>query len=161
MKTSIAMLTLLVLGAASAASAQDPVVVPVQQAPATPPPQVAPAQVVPAVPGPPPGYAPRPIYITPAPPPFPPPPHRLPPPQLHPLRPPAPRVYGDAGAPFSLGIGGGLAWRHEDHARFGTQDGSGALDVFASYDVWAPSRVFVLSAGLSFRHDERSRTHYA
>lgn len=160
MKTSIAMLTLLVLGAGSAASAQDPVV-PAQQAPATPPPQVAPAQVVPAAPGPPPGYPPPPVYVTPAQRPFPPPPHRLPPPQFHPLRPKPPRVYGNAGAPFSFGIGGGLAWRNEDHARFGTQDGNGALDVFASYDVWAPSRVFVLSFGLSYRYDQRPRTQLA
>jgi hypothetical protein len=82
-------------------------------------------------------------------------------PYVTPFRPAQPRIHGDAGAPFALGVGGAWVWRHEDHARFGNEASVGAVDVFASYDLWAPSRVFVLAGGLDFRHDRRARTSLA
>jgi hypothetical protein len=115
------------------------------------------------VPAPLPVYVSRPVLVQPAPRPYPPPPYRLPPPREHPLQaePRRPRVYGNAGAPFALGVGGSLLWRDEDYQRFGSDTPRGGFDAFASYDVWSPARVFVLAAGLAFRHDERPRTELA
>lgn len=128
-------------------------------APTEPAAPAAPSSAPPALP------PPRPIYVSPrgyAPPPPPVPmaprPYvRRPHPPLPPP-PPAPRVYGNAGAPVALGLGGALVWRNEDHARFGNDPSVGGVNAFASYDVFAPSRMFVLAAGLDYRHDERART---
>jgi hypothetical protein len=183
-KTRLATSLILALAGASSAVAQTSPAAPAQQAQ---PEATSPAPVVPAAPAaeapPPPaepvrtqaprGYVPPPQrYAAPPARPLPPggeqpgmvpPPVLLQPrpyvrPQLPPPAPPPPRRYGNAGAPFSLGVGGVLAWRNEDHERFGNSKVGGGVNVFASYDVWAPSRVVVLSAGLDYRHDERSRT---
>jgi hypothetical protein len=143
----------------------------VNDAPVTAPPPVA-------APAAPPAAGVKPVYVTPrgyvpppqryaAPPqqPYPPPPVMIP---LHPYvaprprlpdpQPPPPRVYGNAGAPLALGVGGALLWRHEDHRRFGNDDPGGGVNAFVSYDVWAPSRAFVVAGGFDYRHDQRART---
>ncbi|HEX5661147.1 MAG TPA: hypothetical protein VFX59_28345 [Polyangiales bacterium] len=167
MKTRFVTSLILALGSVSAAAQPSPAA-PAQQVQEGAP---SPAPTVPAAPAAPSALPPpaRPVYITPrgyVPPPqrYAPPPVLIAPrpyaprPKLPPPPPPPPRVYGNAGAPFSLGIGGALVWRNEDHTRFGNDDFVGGVNAFASYDVWAPSRMFVLAAGLDYRHDERKRT---
>ncbi|MDB4940725.1 MAG: hypothetical protein JWP97_259 [Labilithrix sp.] len=65
-----------------------------------------------------------------------------------------PRRYGNAGAPFALGVGGSLLWRN-DHAEhvLSKHKATGALDVFATYDVWSPMRGAVIAVGASLRHE--------
>jgi hypothetical protein len=175
---------IIALGASSAgAQAPTPVPVPVpvqvQQsvAPSPPAPQVQTAAppvappaaaagaqdvVQPVLPPPPSAHVPeRRVLVQPGARPYPPPRYRLPPPILSPVT-PEKRSYGDAGAPFSLGVGGVLIWRNEAHERFGNQKTNGGLDLFASYDLWAPARsTFVVSGGASYRRDRRQRTELA
>ncbi|MET0284316.1 MAG: hypothetical protein ABW352_07590 [Polyangiales bacterium] len=173
MKTRLVTSLILALAGASSAAAQTSPAAPAQQAQ---PEATSPAPVEPAAPAAaatPPSPAPVPYqvprgYVPPpqrygvrpgtAPPPVLPVPRPYVRPHLPPPAPPPPRVYGNAAAPFSLGVGGVLGWRNEDHARFGNDKVNGGVNVFANYDVWAPSRAVVLSAGLDYRHDERSRT---
>jgi hypothetical protein len=83
--------------------------------------------------------------------------YRLPPPRLYPIapqraRPARPRRYGDAGAPFTIAVGGSRLWQQDDgYERLSQDESSGALELFASYDVWAPTRGLVIAAGASFR----------
>lgn len=79
-------------------------------------------------------------------------------PRPRPLPPREPRVYGNAGAPVALGLGGVLLWRDEAHRRFGSDDPNGGVELFASYDVWAPARWLIVAGGLDFRHDQRARS---
>jgi len=90
--------------------------------------------------------------------------YRLPPPRLYPIQPRPPRHesparYGDAGAPFSLGVGGSLLWYQDNGYEkvYGDAYG-GAIDVFASYDIWTPTRGLVIAAGLSLRNERHDRS---
>lgn len=84
--------------------------------------------------------------------------YRLPPPRLQPLQvreaPRPPRVYGNAGAPFAVGLGGAIHFRREAGYRaLGANKRQGALDLFASYDVFQPVRPLVIAAGINYRYE--------
>jgi hypothetical protein len=119
-------------------AAPAPVPAPVPSAPA---PQAAPtAQPVPAAP----------VAI-------PPPKYRVPPPQIvytfkeESIRPK--RRYGDAGAPFAIGIGGTLRFRSDPgYEKLDAEDRQAELELFGSYDVLQPIRRIVIAAGISYRH---------
>lgn len=74
-------------------------------------------------------------------------------PALHPITPkPAPKRYGDASAPLSVGAGASLLWPSDEGYRVaGIGDRQAHFDLFATYDVWQASEHWVLSAGASFR----------
>jgi hypothetical protein len=79
---------------------------------------------------------------------------RLPPPRLYAIQPrtPVARRYGDAGAPFSIGIGGNILFRDDvGYRRLGAERSQGELDLFASYDVLQAGRKLVIAAGLDYR----------
>ena len=79
--------------------------------------------------------------------------YRLPPPILRPIE---PRRYGDAGAPFALGVGGSLLWRNEHAYRvLSDHTNNGALDVFATYDLWSTPHGLVMALGASLRSEAR------
>lgn len=82
---------------------------------------------------------------------------RLASPRLYPIRPRPrpPRRYGDAGAPFAFGVGASSIWRNDrGYELFSERSRGTGVELFASYDVWAPGRMMVLSAGLSFRSEQ-------
>jgi hypothetical protein len=79
--------------------------------------------------------------------------YRLARPLLEPL-PDPPRKYGNAGAPFAVGLGGAIHFRGEAGYRaLGANKQQGALDLFASYDVFQPVRPLVLAAGIDYRYE--------
>jgi hypothetical protein len=79
--------------------------------------------------------------------------YRLARPRLEPL-PDPPRKYGNAGAPFAVGLGGAVHFRPDAGYRaLGAGKQQGALDLFASYDVLQPVRPLVLAAGINYRHE--------
>ena len=119
-------------------------------APALPPYPAAPdAQMPGAQPYPPPEYGTQPRPLAPG-------EVRLASPRLYPIRRPRPpRRYGDAGAPFAFGVGASSIWRNDrGYELFSEHARSTGVELFASYDVWAPGRVVVLAAGLSFRSEQ-------
>jgi hypothetical protein len=74
----------------------------------------------------------------------------LPPPQLRPL---SPRRHGDAGAPFTFGLGTSFVWRRDPgYAYVAERDRTSEFELFGSYDVFAPSSRLVIAAGASYRH---------
>jgi hypothetical protein len=79
---------------------------------------------------------------------------RLASPRLYPIRPRPARRYGDAGAPFAFGVGASFVFRDDvGYELFTERSRSGALDLFGSYDIWAPTAAIVMAAGLNFRSE--------
>lgn len=71
-------------------------------------------------------------------------------PAKHPVR--RPRVYGDAGAPFAVGMGMRLSWPADAGYGFaGIEETQRRFDLFASYDVFQPTSRVVVAAGAGFR----------
>jgi hypothetical protein len=63
------------------------------------------------------------------------------------------RRYGNAGAAFTLGIGGAIRFRSDSgYRQLHASKHQNELDVFASYDVFQPVKRIVLAAGVSYRH---------
>jgi hypothetical protein len=82
--------------------------------------------------------------------------YRLPRPRLDPLDfKPAkpPRRHGDAGAPFAVGIGGGMRFRNgSGYRKLGDADRQSEFDLFGSYDVYQPMPRIVFAVGLNYRY---------
>ncbi len=130
----------------------------------TPAPQTAAAQT-PAPPTP----APPPSGVSVFPPPPPPSPATLPPaaglayqpaptrivmlvPHKRAVRPRQKPVFGDAGAPFSIGAGLSFSWPSDrGYALAGHGDRLTHGELFAAYDVWQPVNRLVLSLGANYR----------
>lgn len=75
-------------------------------------------------------------------------------PRLHAIE---PRRHGNAGAPWTVAVGGSLLWRNDRAQRVLLDDErTGALELFAAHDVWSPFRGAVLALGASLR-SERAR----
>jgi hypothetical protein len=63
------------------------------------------------------------------------------------------RRYGDAGAPFAIGMGGAIRFRSDaGYQKLHAGDHQTELDLFASYDVYQPVRRIVIAAGLNYRN---------
>jgi hypothetical protein len=63
------------------------------------------------------------------------------------------RRYGDAGAPFAIGMGGAFRFRSDPgYKKLHAGDHQTELDIFASYDVYQPVRAIVIAAGLNYRN---------
>ena len=102
----------------------------------------APASAAPAQAAPPPSGGLRPHEV------------RLASPRLYPIVPRPPRRYGDAGAPFALGLGASFIWRDDiGYELFSRSSRSSAFELFASYDVWAPSSAVVFALGAALRSE--------
>lgn len=66
-----------------------------------------------------------------------------------------PKRYGDAGAPFALGMGVAIRFRSDSgYQKLNAQDHQNEFDLFASYDVYQPIKRFVIAAGINYRHAE-------
>ncbi len=73
-------------------------------------------------------------------------------PRTYPIRPRPKRVFGDAGAPFMLGVGVGFGWPSDSgYAVAGLGSRHNRFELLGAYDVWQPVKKLVLSAGGSFR----------
>jgi hypothetical protein len=69
-----------------------------------------------------------------------------------PLVEPRKRRYGNAGAPFTIAVGGALRFRSDrGYRQLHAQGLQREFDVSASYDVFQPVRRVVIAAGLDYR----------
>jgi hypothetical protein len=62
-----------------------------------------------------------------------------------------PRKYGNAGAPFAFGIGGGFTWNDDPGYALVGKQRQGHFETFASYDVLQLAPRLVVSLGASLR----------
>jgi hypothetical protein len=74
----------------------------------------------------------------------------LPPPVLHPIE---VQRHGDAGAPFTFGIGPTFSWRKDRGYRYlAEHDRTTELELLGTYDVLAPLPRLVIAVGASYRN---------
>jgi hypothetical protein len=78
----------------------------------------------------------------------------LPPPRLHPIE---VEHHGDAGAPFTFGLGPTFSWHNDRGYRYlSGHDRATDLELLGTYDVLAPVSRLVIAVGASYRHGSAS-----